>query len=114
MTVKNAYVTFRSMEGYFRAKNVFTQSLPARCWLKCTCRGSRYREKLFENKYLKVSSAMDPSLILWENLGYSQQARTVRVAVTSFIAFLLLVICSLINLYGADSDESIQSFSPQV
>jgi hypothetical protein len=33
---------------------------------------------------------------------------------TSFIAFLLLVICAFINVYGASADSEIQKFSPQV
>ena len=53
--VKGAYVVFRSFEGYERVKRVFKDSMASRCWLTCTCRKNKYKEKLFQDKYLKVS-----------------------------------------------------------
>ena len=70
-SIKSAYVVFRSMEGFERMKEIYRDSAARRCWLYCSCRCRYYSEKLFMKKYLKVSQAPDPSLILWENLGFS-------------------------------------------
>jgi hypothetical protein len=70
-SIKSAYVVFRSMEGFERMKEIYRDSAARRCWLYCSCRCRYYSDKLFMKKYLKVSQAPDPSLILWENLGFS-------------------------------------------
>jgi hypothetical protein len=61
-----------------------------------------------------VNRAVDPTLILWENLGYSKKSRYLYMLLTSLIALILICACIIINLYGRVADNEIQKFSPQV
>ena len=71
-TVKNAFITFRSMEGAARFKQAYNMNALERLWVTvcccCTDKESFYR-KLFHGRFLKVESAMEPSLIMWEHQG---------------------------------------------
>ena len=49
-----------------------------------------YQRKLFHGKYLKVEKAIEPSLIMWENLGTTPVVRFLRLLGTSLVAVLLL------------------------
>ena len=46
-------------------------------------------------------------------MGYSELSRRLRYLVIALIGFALVVLCSLVTLYGTRADEAIQSFSPQ-
>lgn len=61
-----------------------------------------------------MEQAVDPSLILWENLGSSKQERNVRIFVTGIIAFLLLLLVANINLLQSVADAEIQKSFPQI
>ena len=69
--IKNAFVTFRSMEGAQKLIKAYDKSRCTLCLLKllCECCSAKklYNEKLFEGRFLKVEQAVEPSLILWEN-----------------------------------------------
>jgi len=67
---------------------------------------------LFEGRYLKVKRATDPSLILWENLGYTMTARAVRTLFTTIVAFLLVCVVIALNVYQRTADDAINKFSP--
>lgn len=109
-----AYVTFRWMEGYMRTLTTFADGYCKVCWLTCTCRRGKYTDKLVHGRYPRVKSALDPAQILWHNLGYTQFARRVRRCFTTFLALIVVLICTAIQLYGTRADEAIQTFSPQV
>ena len=72
--VKNAFVVFRSMEGKERLIQAYTQSRVSLCCTACCCccvDKKTYKRKLFHGKWLKVEQAVEPSLIIWENLGFT-------------------------------------------
>ena len=74
--IKNAFVVFRSMEGVSRLIKAYEISKFHLCCLKscyCCCEKGDYQDKLFHGKYLKVERAVEPSLILWENLRISKR-----------------------------------------
>ena len=112
--VKNAFVVFRSNEGVARAEQAYMLSSWSRAWLWMTCRSKRYRDKQFLGKYLSVKRTIDPSLILWENLGYSQKERILRTAITSVVALVLVCFVIAIQVYQRTADQAINSFSPQI
>ena len=58
-----------------------------------------YRRKLFHKKWLQVDQAVEPSLIMWENLGITRKARCFRITIASFISLLLLLTTTLLILY---------------
>lgn len=68
--VKNAFITFRSMEGAARFKQAYNMNKLQRLWVTVCCccadKESFYR-KLFHGRFLQVESAMEPSLIMWEH-----------------------------------------------
>jgi preprotein translocase subunit SecG len=55
---------------------------------------------LFQNRRLQVSEAPDPSVIIWENLMYSRSSRVKRRLVTTFFAFLFIIL-SLIMIFAS-------------
>lgn len=61
-----------------------------RAWLWLTCRSKVYKNKFFNGKYLSVQKAIDPSLILWENLGVSQKERLIRTLFTTLLGIILV------------------------
>ena len=76
--IKNAFVTFRSMEGAARMEAAFNVGILKRLFFKCmpSCllcgAKERYEKKLFHGKWLKVTRSIEPSLILWHNIGVSK------------------------------------------
>ena len=72
--IKNAFVVFRSMDGAARLVQAYNESRVSRCCTSCCCccvDKATYKRKLFHKKWLDVEKAVEPSLILWENLGLS-------------------------------------------
>ena len=100
--VKNAFVVFRSMEGKERLIQAYTQSRVSLCCTACCCccvDKKTYKRKLFHGKWLKVEQAVEPSLIIWENLGFTAQARCCRITFATIISLLLLFATTLLILY---------------
>lgn len=54
--------------------------------------------KLFEGLWLKVEIAVSPSLIMWENLGYSRTERFFRIIFTSLVSLVLIIITMFVVL----------------
>lgn len=74
--IKNAFVVFRSMEGVSRLIKAYEMSSFSLCCFKyccCCCDISEFNNKKFRGKYLKVDRAVEPSLIIWENLRISKR-----------------------------------------
>ena len=87
-----AYVQFQSMNG----KKKFIEAMDVngckRCIMKC-----RKKDDVIAHKYLgghwpSVTSAPDPSLILWANLGKGKIDRCGRSTLANIVAFILLLI----------------------
>lgn len=64
--------------------------------------------------YLDVTRAVDPSLILWENLGSSGIQRFFRAVFILIIAAFLLCVTLLINLYSAKKGNDLKASNPQI
>jgi len=110
ISINAAYVVFRSMEGKERAqmayKNYYSRR---RCFginMRC-CDTENVKHLAFGKKILKVEEAIDPSLILWENLGSSIFERRLRMLFTSFLCLIILIITCLINLYAVTADTEL-------
>jgi hypothetical protein len=108
---KNAYVVFRSMEGAARVRSAFSTYTCTRVFSKCCCR-KRWEKntgrKYFLGKWLDIKEACDPSIILWENLGYSDCNRLIR---TLFVILISagLVFSTLIGIfYTREWDKSLK------
>ena len=100
--VKNAFVTFRSMEGAARLKSAYNYSRMSVCCTRCCCccvDKETYNRKLFHGQWLKVEQSVEPSLIIWENLGLSMKNRCLRTTGTALISLLLLLATTLLILY---------------
>ena len=112
--IKYAYIVFRSMEGMARAVNAYQLNSFERLWLDLTCRRGKYKSRNFLDRYLDVKQAVDPSLILWENLGSSIWHRAQRVVVITFVSFLLLCITLMINVYTQYKERELKAYNPQI
>mmetsp|Transcript_20514 Transcript_20514/g.25230 ORF Transcript_20514/g.25230 Transcript_20514/m.25230 type:complete len:128 (+) Transcript_20514:1742-2125(+) len=91
------------MEGAARMIKAYDTS---RCWLwlmRCLCDccvdKSEYRHKLFKGRYLRAEQAVEPTLILWENLGVTKKQRCFRIFLSSLFAIMLLLATTFLILY---------------
>ena len=92
-SIKNAFVVFKSMEGCERVLRAYkNKRLNTVFYGLCYCfiNKEKYQKKLFHGKYLKIDKAIEPSLIMWENLGTTPFVRFLRFVGTSLVALLLL------------------------
>ena len=91
------------MEGAARLIKAYNVGRCTRWWTSCCsdCCVDKdsYRKKLFHDKWLKVEPAVEPSLIIWENLGFTRKARCCRTTVASIISLLLLFATTLLILF---------------
>jgi len=104
VAIKSAYVVFRSMEAAARAKEIYSKTIFTRFWLYITCRENEYRSTYLLDRYLKVRKAEEPTLILWENLGYNMVHRAWRIIFTSCVASGLVIACIFVSAYGTVAD----------
>lgn len=110
--VKNAFVVFRSMEGAARAIEAYNWSMYKRCCTSC-CSGccvdkKTYKRKLFHNKWLQIERAQEPSLIIWENLGFTRGQRCFKICVGVFISILLLAATTAAILWAKIYETSLK------
>ena len=104
--MKCAYVVFRSMEGAARCRQVYSAGLWSRFKLCCTC-NRNYRKLLLNGKYLQVTRATDPTLILWENLGYSLKERRLLAFFISLVTLAMVMVCVSVYVFGRWADKEI-------
>ena len=71
--IKCAFVTFKSMEGQLRCIKAYEPGRCGRCCLWARCRSKEYVDNYFLGKWLQVEKACEPSVILWENMGYNKK-----------------------------------------
>ena len=69
--VKNAYVTFRSMEGKHRALQAWETPNLLRLFAEhvCCMKSVFKKEKLLSKGYPYVRETANPECVVWENLG---------------------------------------------
>ena len=91
------------MEGPHRLIGAYNESRCRLCCIKYSCDccldKKDYKRKLFQGKFLKVERAVEPSLIIWENLGITKKRRCCRILFSSCVAFILLLLTTLLILY---------------
>lgn len=91
------------MEGAARLVNAYNKSRTYRCCTfycsDCCVDKKTYRRKLFHNKWLKVTEAVEPSLIMWENLGVTKKGRCIRIIFISIISLALLLATTILIVY---------------
>lgn len=108
--IKNAFVVFRSMEGAARLIQAYNKSRINLCCVRfcCCCVNKKeYKRKLFIKKWLKVSQAVEPSLINWENLGLSRKARCCRITFATIVALILLFLTTIAILYAKVQENAL-------
>ena len=91
------------MEGAARLKSAYNHSRLSVCCTRCCCSccvdKKTYRRKLFSGQWLKVEQSVEPSLIIWENLGLSLKNRCIRTTGAALISLILLLATTLLILY---------------
>ena len=65
-------------------------------------------------KWLQTKEAINPSLIKWENLGYSKTERFFRIIFTSLVSLALIIITMFVVLGQSAQNNRINGISPQV
>jgi len=109
---KCAIVLFRSVEGFRRAEKAFSVPWYKKVIFKCI-KQTRLKEIRFHSKFLRVNSAVEPDLVLWQNFGVSKKNRFVRVFLFVIFTFILLGICffGILKLehFIQKTDQSIPS-----
>ena len=69
---------------------------------------------MFHNRWLKIDKAIEPSLIMWENLSYNKQARCYRICCTSLTAGMFTMITMLCILAVRSYDSGLRNFTPVI
>ena len=116
--IKSAYVVFKSMEGAERCLQAYRYHyfkwLCFRCCVCCFNDKINYDKKMFHNKWLRVDKAIEPSLIMWENLGYNKKDRCMRIFCTTITSLILLIITVLTVLVLRSQDSGLREFTPEI
>ena len=95
-SIKNAFITFRSMEGKERCIKAFEISWFQRYFIaNCCCLDGFFRrKKLLQKGFPAIREVVDPQTVIWENLGVSfayrcnQNMKTYMVILaTLFVSF---------------------------
>ena len=61
-----------------------------------------------------MDKAIEPSLIMWENLGYNKQDRFLRIVCTTITSLFLLTITVLTVLILRSQDSGLRDFAPEI
>mmetsp|Transcript_29425 Transcript_29425/g.39160 ORF Transcript_29425/g.39160 Transcript_29425/m.39160 type:complete len:110 (+) Transcript_29425:145-474(+) len=69
---------------------------------------------MFHNRWLIVDKAIEPSLIMWENLGYNKRDRCFRICITALAAAILLAITMMFILAIRSYDSELRNFAPVI
>mmetsp|Transcript_14014 Transcript_14014/g.23808 ORF Transcript_14014/g.23808 Transcript_14014/m.23808 type:complete len:888 (-) Transcript_14014:196-2859(-) len=88
--IRNAYVTFRSMEGKQRAVQAYTANIFSRIFTElCCCMPAVFKKKkLLKKGYYNVDEPGDPDNIIWEHLGVPFCSK--------FVRYVFAFLCSLV------------------
>lgn len=69
---------------------------------------------MFHDRWLLVDRAIEPSLIMWENLGYNKRSRCLRICCTTVIAGVLLTVTMFCILAVRSYDSGLRDFTPAI
>lgn len=111
--VNCVYVTFRSEEGAARLLRAYQMGTFKQNLLMC-CFRNNIQNKLFYEHFLRVDKAIDPTLIMWQNLGYSKASRRFRTAFMWLVSVLLILGTMYVVMQQALLNKSINQISPQI
>lgn len=92
--IKNAYVTFRSMEGKQRAMQAYETGTAARLFAEyiCCMKSVFQKKKLLKKGYYSIRDTVEPETIIWENLGVPASSKFFRwVGALSLAAVLFAI-----------------------
>ena len=95
------------MEGAARLLQAY--EMKKHCVMCCR---HKVGEKMFEECWLQCDEAINPSLIMWQNLGYSKKERFFRIIFTSLISLVLIIITMFVVLGQSALNTSINAISP--
>ena len=69
---------------------------------------------MFHNRWLKVDYAIEPSLIMWENLGHHKKERLMRIMCTKVISVLLLMSTVFAILLIKGNYYELKTYTPEI
>ena len=78
-----------------------------RFWLWFCCSKRDYEARLFHGLWLQAERAIEPSLIMWENLGFSKKMRCLRILGSLFITLIMLSVTVIAIMYARVADEEL-------
>jgi len=78
------------------------------------CFRDSIQQKLLREHLLVVDEAVDPTLILWQNLGFSKASRRCRTLLTWFFSLLLIIGTMFVVMHQANWNKKINEISPQI
>jgi hypothetical protein len=99
------------MEGFARVSQAYHVSKTEKFFSKY-CNNSEkieLQKKSFKGKVLKVERAIDPSLILWQNYGYSTRNRCFRKILSVLIAFGMICLAVIALAYLKKQQSLIEN-----
>ena len=96
-----AYVTFEESTGAHRAMQVYRDT-----WISYWFLSGR---KMFKGKRLHVERSPEPSIIIWENLGYTDYHRFRRRVITWIISIILLVLSAIATFSSRAFEQRAQN-----
>jgi len=101
--VKNAYVTFRSLEGQQRALQAYeTKWCRRMCTEYICCMRSVFRKKkLLAQGYYDIGDTVDPDNLIWENIGSTKSSKFIRWFGALSISLMLFAVCFYFYLQTA-------------
>lgn len=100
--INRIYITFESTEGVLRCLNTFS----SHGILEEFYQG---KDHYLDGKVTKVSRTVDPTDILWENLGVSLGSKVIRIFLTSLLTLCVLAISYVVIFEALSLSETVKS-----
>lgn len=110
--IRNAYVTFRSMESKGRAiKGYDLNWVQRRVATKCCGLDYFFKKKrLIQEGDMKVRDVVDPQIVLWENVGVSDAQKIEHRILTIVTMIICLAISYIGHYYFQRVAKDLQEF----
>lgn len=110
--IKNAFITFRSMEGKHRALQAFYTPTATRvCAENFCCMDTLFKaRKLLRKGHLSFEETVDPANVVWENMATSTCSTLVRGTALILCAAVVVVLSYVLMYRGADVEVVRNSF----
>jgi len=110
--IKNAYVTFRSMEGKARVLQAYSPNVVSRLFTEIVCCMPNVfkKKKLLQKGFYDVVEPGDPENIIWENLGITFFWKFFRYT-AAFIVSLIFFVGSFYAIWWiANFEKSMRNY----